>query len=325
MHTLATPLIKKGNAAALLRLYNQKLQHSLHSLLTSAERGLKQNLDDLHTLVESLPTGDRLQPAVYEAHHHLATALRSGSRAGAQEALQRLEEALLLNPPEPGIQIDTIGGYRHQEGVIQTLVSDDVLGGMVLALAPGELERERAHCRAAMQLIAAHVTDMDEEMASLLTRINLFAGTQKGHGVIGASDVRVFGEVFLRGNLYDMSPLAYYCEHTVHETSHYYLHALMAFDPMVLNDPAERYPAPIRQDPRPMFGIYHATFVLSRMVWVFDHIALATGDPAFAEALATFREQFRNGYKVVCAHGRLSPLGQQVVSGYSTMLGELAA
>ncbi len=57
----------------------------------------------------------------------------------------------------------------------------------------------------------------------------------------------------------------YFLDHITHETSHLVLHTLMNVDPLITNGHAQRFDAPIRPDPRPLYGIYHATFVLSRI------------------------------------------------------------
>ncbi len=51
----------------------------------------------------------------------------------------------------------------------------------------------------------------------------------------------------------------------LHETAHQLLFGLSLDQPVVENDVEERYASPLRPDPRPMDGIFHATFVCARM------------------------------------------------------------
>src|SRR5206468_121331 len=66
------------------------------------------------------------------------------------------------------------------------------------------------------------------------------------------------------------NPVPYYLEHIVHECAHQHLFALQLIDPVVLNDKNELFDAPIRLQKRPMDGIFHACFVLARMVRCFN-------------------------------------------------------
>lgn len=57
----------------------------------------------------------------------------------------------------------------------------------------------------------------------------------------------------------------------VHEASHLLLFGLVAGNALSQNDPAARYTSPLRKDPRPIDGIFHAVFVTTRV-----HLALMT-------------------------------------------------
>ena len=51
----------------------------------------------------------------------------------------------------------------------------------------------------------------------------------------------------------------------VHESAHNLLFGYAVDGHLVENDEEERYSSPLRPDPRPVEGIYHATFVVARM------------------------------------------------------------
>ena len=58
-------------------------------------------------------------------------------------------------------------------------------------------------------------------------------------------------------------------EHIVHETAHQYLYNVMTFDQVCSGEGL--YESPLRKDPRPLEGIYHATFVLARIIDFYKH------------------------------------------------------
>ena len=55
-----------------------------------------------------------------------------------------------------------------------------------------------------------------------------------------------------------------YIPRLIHEYSHNLLFGIARNEPLVFNDPEERDESPLRQDLRPMDGIYHALFVSAR-------------------------------------------------------------
>ena len=52
-----------------------------------------------------------------------------------------------------------------------------------------------------------------------------------------------------------------------HESCHVMLFGFCIDDKLVLNPDSDRYPSPLRADPRPIDGIYHAVYVLARIFY----------------------------------------------------------
>ncbi|MGH3904507.1 MAG: aKG-HExxH-type peptide beta-hydroxylase [Pseudonocardiaceae bacterium] len=106
-------------------------------------------------------------------------------------------------------------------------------------------------------LLAELDPELHAEFETVVGALRLF----RGRAARGITSVRCFGLVFLR--LPDPGPeaeesLMYFLDHITHETSHLVLHTLMNVDPLITNGHAQRFDAPIRPDPRPLYGIYHA-------------------------------------------------------------------
>jgi HEXXH motif-containing protein len=109
-------------------------------------------------------------------------------------------------------------------------------------------------------------------------------------------------------------------EALVHESAHSLLHGLTMGRPLVENDEAERFPSPLRQDPRPMEGLVHAGYVLARM-----HLAMSAmldsgllEEAEQAEArrrLQQTRRDFEDAAAVIRAHARFTPTGAEAFAG----------
>jgi HEXXH motif-containing protein len=104
----------------------------------------------------------------------------------------------------------------------------------------------------------------------------------------------------------------------VHESAHLLLYAFTQHEPLVLNDEAERYTSPLRTDPRPMEGIYHATWVSARMTYAMHKLSCSKNLDAELrhQALAAANADLANfaaGHALVKAHGRLTDTGRRVI------------
>ncbi|MEO1054937.1 MAG: HEXXH motif-containing putative peptide modification protein [Bacteroidota bacterium] len=166
--------------------------------------------------------------------------------------------------------------------------------------------------------------DLDNELRN---EFETFVGELRhfrGRAARGMTSVRCFGRIYLRcpdhGRESD-DPVLYYLDHITHELSHLLLHGMMNIDPLIMNDDSERYEAPIRPDPRPLFGIYHATFVLSRIVHV-----LGKGkevNRAWKVPLENAYKKFSKGLQVLNTHADLTYNGKKLLND-CTRIAEIA-
>lgn len=78
----------------------------------------------------------------------------------------------------------------------------------------------------------------------------------------GATSFALWGAMAINADAH-ASWLHYY-QTLVHEAAHGLLFALARNEPLVLGDPGEKFGSPLRDDLRPMDGIFHAGFVSAR-------------------------------------------------------------
>jgi len=181
-----------------------------------------------------------------------------------------------------------------------------------------------AKCRSQIHDAFAMLDQADPELAAelraLLREIILAAGTKDPKALTfdGASSFMLWGAVILNairsdGTIGMVQMLA-------HESAHNLLFGFSADEALVENSPDELFSSPLRKDPRPMDGIYHATFVTARMHRAVRQL-LASGilDPAAKEKaekdLADNARLFKQGIETVQKFGKLSTLGENVMRG----------
>lgn len=172
----------------------------------------------------------------------------------------------------------------------------------------------------ALGLIDAGNPDLAGEIRTLLSEIVIAAGTDDPTGVQfdGVSSFLLWGATVLEARSYKTT--LEMVQALAHESGHNLLFGLCADGPLHENGNDERFPSPLRIDPRPMDGIVHAAYVTARMHQSVQRL-LDAGvlDAAQAKEARTANianaKRFAMGMDTVDRHARLTPLGQAVMTG----------
>jgi HEXXH motif-containing protein len=192
------------------------------------------------------------------------------------------------------------------------------------ALAAG-----RDRVAAAMALLDVACPELAGELRALVNEVVL-VGPARTPGAIsfhGASNFYLWGSLLL--NIAAHPSRVRLVEGLAHEGGHCLLHGLTMGEQTVANTAEARFASPLRDDPRPMDGLVHATYVLARM-----HLALAAlldSDALTAEERdeattrqAAVRRDYAEGLAVVAAGARFTPRGAAVFAGAEAYMAEAA-
>ena len=100
----------------------------------------------------------------------------------------------------------------------------------------------------------------------------------------------------------------------LHESAHIHLHLQTMKDPLLLNSPNELYGSPFRDKPRPLIGIYHAHFVLYRLINGLSTPAVRDrfGDGLVKPALDNYITAISATQKILKENGKFTSLGQDI-------------
>jgi HEXXH motif-containing protein len=167
--------------------------------------------------------------------------------------------------------------------------------------------------------IAGEATELIRELVFVSN------STGKGRGFDGATSFYCWGALFL--NAEGHQTLVDMIDGLAHESAHAHLFGIASGAPLVTNPPEERYTSPLRSDPRPLEGIFHATFVSARMYYaharLFDAGAYSSEQADQAEESSDLaRQAFYAGLSTLDAHAKLTSLGRRVIKAASAYMAQ---
>lgn len=182
--------------------------------------------------------------------------------------------------------------------------------------------------QAALARLDGAAPELAGEMRALLNDVVLVVGAGDD-GLIfdGATSFFCWGTLFL--NAAEHGSVVAMVDGLAHESAHALLFGLSQGEPFVRNAADERHPSPLRRDPRPLDGIFHAVFVSARMAYAMDRLeaagALVPSEREEAEAARAHAVRaFFDGLGTLEAHADLTPLGRALLDDARAYMGRHA-
>ncbi len=253
-----------ARARALDRRMQQGLADSLrhiHERTAATEAFERRFLDQPVAL---LTDGEALPPAAFGWYYETAEALLSANIAAATAAARRLSR---IGPAAEGLAVRRYGaGVDGSEGDIYARRLDDLAGERYLPAPDDLMAVFPDRLAAGFDLLDRTVPELAAEIRALIREIAL-AVCKEGAAwqFDGGSSYQLWGLLLLNPRFHH-TPVAV-AEVLAHEAAHAFLFGCTYDEPLVRNPDSDLYPSPLRRDPRPMDGIYHATYVSARMCW----------------------------------------------------------
>ncbi|MFI8917180.1 aKG-HExxH-type peptide beta-hydroxylase [Streptomyces sp. NPDC053513] len=164
------------------------------------------------------------------------------------------------------------------------------------------------------------------EQAAEIRTLTEYVAPLRGEHFVGGSDIVLFGASFLCLEP-TWSPLCF-ADHLTHESTHQLLHAKQEVHPLLLNRDETGLSSPIRTDPRPLYGTYHATFVFLRLTRLMAAVLRSSDTQWHEEAEIRFHRHLLGllqGLAIIDEHGVYSPEGRQELDGWIETARELVA
>lgn len=295
---------------------------------------LARTFDDLDIDAATL-AGWHARPVDFGFYYDLASAVHHAddanptdvSRTTAQQLADRIRAYDPSVKAADGLALTNLTSEDFTDVEIDCLLRwFDLEPDNRMALIPlddAELASSKAMVQQCLAFLEAAAPAFYGEL-QFLTKQFIFAkpgaGAKLSFG--GASSFALWGAVALNGPAHDS--WWDYVVRIVHEYSHNMLFGVASDEQLVLNDPSERYKSPLRVEPRPVDGIYHACYVSARNVVLMDMLRLAAPDvetdmewetlQALIDESSEFTERsYRDCMDVLNTHGKMTDLGQAIL------------
>lgn len=297
----------------------QRLAQSLRYIRSEAGGQLGLESDSFEKFLTQLESRT-VSPLAFTYYNESVLAIEEDDLDRAARLLRDMSE---LPAPEATLQIQELADPTTDfkaELYVRAIDTDPGMKFQVFPPPPPAATVCREQIHQALRLMQEGDPELAAEIPALLREIILAAGSEdpKAFTFDGGSSFMLWGAILINANRRD-GELAM-AQMLAHESAHNLLFGFSANGPLVENTADELYPSPLRADPRPMDGIYHATFVTARMYRVLQTL-LDSGilsreqEEKARKDLAEDARLFQLGIATVQKHARLTEVGEAVIQG----------
>ncbi len=260
----------------------------------------------------------RVLPGVFGRYYKLVLAVQGGDDQQASDVFTQLID---LARQVPVFRADLYSDHDlgSEKQVYGDLIDPDP--GLTPWLCPPAPAYDFAQrVRESLELIAVADRALADELGGLVVQV-VGADPFRGAGA------RPFGSVssfmlwgLLALNLARYRTAADLVQPLVHEAAHLLLFAHSIEGPLLTNPIEERYLSPLRPDPRPMDGVFHAVFVTARLHYLHRKLRQAVSETFqpiplqdLDERLTDMRRLYFAGLETVREHAKLTAAGRQIL------------
>lgn len=299
------------------RRMHTELAASLRYVVEQASGELPFDEHAVLKLAAELEGGARVSAEVFAWYYDLVAALVDADLQQSMRLLSNIERAQPVANRLEFMRLKAPADCRRSALYLYKFLED--AAELSVTVPPAEVaERFVGRFDRGMSLLRAAAPELAGEVDAIVHEVVPVSGDRtRPMQIDGGSHYQLWGALFLNTDYHPTDDAM--VEVIAHESAHSLLFGLCTHEPLVLNDDSASYPSPLRVDPRPMDGIYHATFVSARMHWVMTRL-LESGslDPArradVEAARASDARNFKAGLSVIHAHGELTSLGEALMA-----------
>jgi hypothetical protein len=309
------------------------LAESLNNIAGQVAKVLSQISVNLRETSSRINAGKHVPPLGFALYFQIITALENDDFEVAgvisNQLMNCISEirpaALCVFAMSPG----SLGVDRFN--IISTAFTDEFFGDAYLNQPDIEtFESRKSALLSALSRIQTEIPELYAELSETIDEIVLAKGnTQKsGYTFDGASSLQYWGAIALNAAL--PKTQLRLIEAIAHEAAHNTLFGLSPYDHFVFNSDSERYTSPLREDLRPLDGIFHATFVLARMHYAISRMsdsksATETERQEAVILLQGYRAHFMAGYAVLEQHANYTTNGAIIMAQAASYMSEAAS
>ena len=301
--------------------FRLSLADSLSYLSEQSSPFLDFDFTKLKPLINAIKSSQRFPATTFFTYAEIVMALHNNE---PQKAIDRLNKIINEFPvPEVAYEPCRILPWNvsphleNQDMYLRAMNTDPHLNFFMGAPSDALAKQFLHRIESGFKLIQLAIPELAKEFKALVNdMVIVVCDSISDYQFDGGSSYFLWGMLFLNATSHQTDVAM--VEVLAHESAHMLLYACTIDEPLVLNSDEDLFVSPLRNDLRPMDGIYHATFVSARMHFamqsLIDSGMLSSEDLINAKKSRDKNlKNFWTSYKVVSENAELTATGEKIM------------
>lgn len=314
LERLSEALPVPGRALSLRVSFNQSLINSLKYLLDACVDVIPTPLfSKVMAKLESLPPTMKLSGFLNAAHVDFFNAVEENNIQKVNEIVKKLDSGDFQIKNDDVMYLNVANTDKYYTPFVRDTFSGDLTRDIqYFPLDAEEAAKMKSSIQHGLKILEEKFPDFFSEFQELVSEILLL----KAQGLIQGSSSDLFGMIY-KSYLSPWEKITDVLEFIIHEQSHLYVYSLNKDDPLVLNSTGVHH-SPIRKEIRPIMGIYHAVFILARVIYVLKKACTLKIIPEnendyCQKFIKEYNTYLTEGLDTLNTHAQMTPLGKKLI------------
>lgn len=297
-------------------LIQKKIINSLEYILSKSQEFINKDLSSHISFIKSIPFNKKISTDIFVLHYWLLESLKNNDKNECEKIIDCI---LNIQKIDCDLKIISLNDYLYKNKIISWILTNKAdlpeskNKPYINFPSTEEVELSKKAISTLFLILKSKSPNFFKKLKNntrsiFLCKSNCIAATTS-QLFFGSMIISCPEDIFEKDNL-----LEYYFDTVIHEYAHIQLNMILSNDPIIINESNYEFTSPIRNELRPMLGIFHAFYVLSYVLTIGKEIISELKKDIITPLLSERKKEFLSAANTIKENAILTERGKKIFS-----------
>ena len=295
-------------------LIQKKILNSFEYIILKCQEFINEDLSNHINLIKNITFDKKISTNIFVLHYWLLESLENNDRIECKKVLDYI---LQTQPIDYDVKILSLNDYIFKEKILYWVLNNKIdlpeskNKPYINFPSTEEVELSKKAISNLFLILKSKTPHFFKHLSKntrniFLCKSNCIAATTS-QLFFGSMIISYPEDVFEQNNL-----LEYYFDTIIHEYAHIQLNMILSNDPIIINESDYEFTSPIRNELRPMLGVFHAFYVLGHVLDIGKRIINDLEKDVMIPLLSERKKEFLSAANTIKESAILTEYGKNI-------------